>query len=82
MAQPAPINEQDQVEFAQQRFLIFQMLTDGAWHTRQEIEFVSGAAEAMRRCREFREPRHGGWDLQKTPGPNRTWLYRLRAPSQ
>jgi hypothetical protein len=76
MGIPHRVDEIDEADFSEQRYRVFRLLTDGAWHSRDEIEFVAQAAEGMRRARELRKL--PGWDLVKTPGPGkRTWLYKV-----
>jgi hypothetical protein len=57
---------------------IYELMRDGRFHTREEIERASGQLEGMRRMRELRLL--GKIEKRPIPGAKRAWTYRLVLP--
>jgi hypothetical protein len=59
---------------------VLQLMSDGRWHSREQIEEISGQLEGMRRMRELRSM---GFtvDRRRLEG-QRAWEYRLSVPPQ
>lgn len=75
----------DSVRLQTQADRLRALMHDGKWRTLAEISATTNDPEASisRMLRYFREPRHGGYQLDKRPRGERVvglWEYRLRNP--
>ena len=53
---------------------VYELMKDGAWYTREEIEYAAGGKEGMRRMRQLRQY----FEIQRMRvSLTRTFLYRL-----
>jgi hypothetical protein len=71
--------EKDKADFDSSRQKILEFMLDGRSHTKAEICAVVPELDqegAMRRLRELRDSKHGGFDIRKILSSGRTYLYR------
>jgi hypothetical protein len=71
--------EKDKSDFDSSRQKILEFMQDGRSHTKAEICAVAPELDqegVMRRLRELRDPKHGGFDIRKVLSSGRTYLYR------
>lgn len=79
-APAAPLTKIDVSQLNQGAKRVYDLLKDGRWHDRGEIEQAAGergvaAAEGMRRMRELRQM---GFEVEKhRTSDRRVWLYRM-----
>ena len=79
-APDAPLTAIDVSQLNQGARRVYDLLFDGRWHDRDEIERAAGergvaAAEGMRRMRELRQR---GFKIEKhRTSDRRVWLYRM-----
>lgn len=71
--------DKDKSDFDNARKKILNFMKDGRSHTKAEICAVVPELDqegAMRRMRELRDRKHGGFDIRKVFSAGRTYLYR------
>lgn len=71
--------EKDKADFDNSRKKLLEFMQDGRSHTKAEICAVVPELDqegAMRRLRELRDHKHGGYDIRKVFSSGRTYLYR------
>lgn len=71
--------EKDKADFDNSRKRLLEFMLDGRSHTKAEICAVVPELDqegVMRRLRELRDDKHGGYDIRKVLSSGRTYLYR------
>lgn len=70
------LSESDLQSLSDAKSRVFELMRDGRWHTRPEIEAAADAAEGMRRMRELRKL--PGVEIQRMRSKDRReFVYRL-----
>ena len=68
------LTEADLMDFSEQKRRIYELMKDGRWHTRREIEEAGKCAEAIRRMRDLRQ----FYPIEKRRATdNRIYEYRM-----
>ena len=58
---------------------VLALLLDGRWHTVDELRAVGGSS-GDRRARQLRDPKHGGFTIERERVDGGLWYYRLVNP--
>lgn len=77
----ATLGADDEPRLSGQLDKVYQTMSDGAWHTLEEIATAAGGSEAgiSARIRDLRKPRFGGHTVEHRRREDNLWEYRLAA---
>ena len=68
------LTENDMIDFSKARRRVYALMSDGLWHTAEDIITASGIREGLRRLRELRE----WFDVDVRNTGKRNFEYQLK----
>lgn len=79
----ATFTEADRPRLDGQMLRVYEVMSDGEWHTARELESLTGDnwASVSARCRDLRKPRFGGYHVERRNDGGGVFAYRIASES-